>query len=67
MVGDPSPDTLCGFVIHSGLQKQGQFMTPTYPGVYPKNITCFYKFIGKQGQRVRLEFRDFDLFYGGSQ
>ncbi|XP_037780104.1 uncharacterized protein LOC119576470 [Penaeus monodon] len=66
VVGDPSPDTLCGFVIHSGLQKQGQFMTPTYPGVYPKNITCFYKFIGKKGQRVRLEFRDFDLFYGGS-
>ncbi|XP_042885956.1 cubilin-like isoform X1 [Penaeus japonicus] len=66
VVGDPSPDTLCGYVIHSGIQKQGQFMTPTYPGVYPKNITCFYKFNGKKGQRVRLEFRDFDLFYGGS-
>ncbi|XP_042230641.1 cubilin-like isoform X10 [Homarus americanus] len=65
MVGDLVPDTLCGYVIHSDLKKNGQFMTLTYPGAYPKNITCYYKFIGRREQRIRLEFRDFDLFYGG--
>ena len=42
-------------------------MTPTYPGAYPKNISCWWKFSGQKGQRIRLEFRDFDFFYGGSQ
>ncbi len=45
----------------------GEIMTPTYPGTYPKNMECAYKFIGEAGQRMRLEFRDFDLFYGGAQ
>ena len=36
-------------------------------GTYPKNIKCGYKFLGDPGQRIRLEFRDFDLFYGGAQ
>ncbi|XP_071539486.1 cubilin-like isoform X3 [Panulirus ornatus] len=65
MLGDLVPDTLCGYVIHSELQKNGQFLTLTYPGAYPKSINCHYKFIGHKGQRIRLEFRDFDLFYGG--
>ena len=38
-----------------------------YEGTYPKNIRCGYKFLGEPGQRIRLEFRDFDLFYGGAQ
>jgi hypothetical protein len=45
----------------------GEVMTPTYPGIYPKNMLCSYKFIGEPNQRLRLEFRDFDLFYGGAQ
>ncbi|XP_069946487.1 cubilin isoform X4 [Cherax quadricarinatus] len=66
MVSDLVPETLCGYVIHSDLKKKnGQFMTLTYPGAYPKNITCYYKFVGRREQRIRLEFRDFDLFYGG--
>ena len=40
---------------------------PFHSGTYPKNIKCGYKFIGEPGQRIRLEFRDFDLFYGGAQ
>ncbi|CAG2104254.1 unnamed protein product, partial [Medioppia subpectinata] len=46
-------------------KREGQFLSPTYPGVYPKNLSCQYRFLGKKGQRVRLEFMDFDLFYGG--
>ena len=38
-----------------------------FKGTYPKNIKCGYKFLGEPGQRIRLEFRDFDLFYGGAQ
>jgi len=57
----------CSFVIYSKSRKTGEIMTPTYPGIYPKNMECRYKFIGEPGQRLRLEFRDFDLFYGGAQ
>jgi len=74
-------DPICNFVIDSsspssGLfggnfggrrgSKEGRIMTPTYPGTYPKNLLCSYKFVGEKNQRIRLEFRDFDLFYGGA-
>eukprot|EP00090_Calanus_glacialis_P014380 TRINITY_DN23170_c0_g1_i1.p1 TRINITY_DN23170_c0_g1~~TRINITY_DN23170_c0_g1_i1.p1 ORF type:complete len:870 (-),score=100.53 TRINITY_DN23170_c0_g1_i1:1263-3872(-) len=62
--------SLCTFQIHGskfkGKNKTGELFSPTYPGTYPKNIKCGYKFIGDPGQRIRLEFRDFDLFYGGA-
>ena len=57
----------CSFVIYAKSRSMGEIMTPTYPGTYPKNMQCSYKFIGKPNQRMRLEFRDFDLFYGGAQ
>ena len=44
-----------------------ELFSPTYPGTYPKALDCAYKFIGEPGQRIRLEFRDFDFFYGGAQ
>ncbi|XP_047737620.1 bone morphogenetic protein 1-like isoform X2 [Hyalella azteca] len=64
-VGVKAPDQDCGFVVNVDVKKHGEFLSPTYPGVYPKNITCYWKFVGKHDQRIRLEFRDFDLFYGG--
>ncbi|XP_046653387.1 bone morphogenetic protein 1-like isoform X1 [Daphnia pulicaria] len=64
-VGTPVPRTTCNFTIDGLVKRQGDIMTPTYPGVYPKDMTCAYKFVGKKGQRIRLEFRDFDTFYGG--
>lgn len=48
-------------------KRTGFIMSPTYPGAYPKNILCTYQFTGKTSQRIRLEFRDFDLFFGGPQ
>ena len=57
----------CSFLIYASSQRVGEIMTPTYPGIYPKNMLCTYKFIGDPNQRIRLEFRDFDLFYGGAQ
>lgn len=56
----------CSFTIYSNNKRVGEIMTPTYPGTYPKNMLCSYKFIGEPNQRLRLEFRDFDLFYGGA-
>jgi len=58
--------SLCSFLIQGNQQRNGELYSPTYPGTYPKNLKCWYKFIGEPGQRVRLEFRDFDLFYGGA-
>lgn len=56
----------CSFRINSDGQKSGEIMSPTYPGTYPKDLHCSYQFIGRENQRLRIEFRDFDLFYGGA-
>lgn len=66
-MGTPVPRTTCNFTIDGLVKRTGDIMTPTYPGVYPKDLACSYKFVGKKGQRIRLEFRDFDTFYGGPQ
>uniref|UniRef100_T1IVJ3 CUB domain-containing protein n=1 Tax=Strigamia maritima TaxID=126957 RepID=T1IVJ3_STRMM len=50
-IGTPTPHMACGFTIRSDQKKEGNFCSPTYPG--------------NKNQRVRLEFMDFDLFYGG--
>ncbi|KOC68946.1 Tolloid-like protein 1 [Habropoda laboriosa] len=64
-VGTPAPSTPCSFTVNSEHKRNGNILSPTYPGTYPKGLTCSYQFTGKAGQRVRLEFRDFDLFFGG--
>ncbi|XP_044013661.1 dorsal-ventral patterning tolloid-like protein 1 isoform X2 [Aphidius gifuensis] len=64
-VGTPAPNAPCSFMINSTLKRTGNILTPTYPGTYPKNLVCTYKFYGEPRQRVRIEFRDFDLFFGG--
>ena len=56
-------DAMCNFIIRSSKlstnsdsgggyggrkdSKEGRILTPTYPGTYPKNLKCSYKFIGK--------------------
>ncbi|XP_008555290.1 cubilin isoform X1 [Microplitis demolitor] len=64
-IGTPAPSTPCSFVVNSTIKRTGSILSPTYPGTYPKDLNCTYQFIGNSGQRIRLEFRDFDLFYGG--
>jgi hypothetical protein len=52
-LGTPLPNVMgtkgdtCNFVIHSKHRKTGEVMTPTYPGTYPKDIHCSYKFVGE--------------------
>ncbi|XP_012271298.1 cubilin isoform X3 [Orussus abietinus] len=64
-VGTPEPSMPCSFTVDAEHKRSGNILSPTYPGTYPKDLVCSYQFIGKPGQRVRLEFRDFDLFFGG--
>jgi len=63
-VGTPAPDT-CGQTINNLLS--GVIVSPTYPGMYPDHIFCFYKINGPPGQRVRLTFTEIDLYAGGDQ
>ncbi|XP_054267928.1 dorsal-ventral patterning tolloid-like protein 1 isoform X1 [Macrosteles quadrilineatus] len=64
-IGTPAPNSLCSFTVLGKAKRTGTIVSPTYPGAYPKDLSCSYLFIGEPGQRVRLEFRDFDLFFGG--
>lgn len=66
-IGTPVPNTPCSYTVHASSKRQGMIMSPTYPGAYPKDLSCSYQFLGLQSQRIRLEFRDFDLFFGGPQ
>ncbi|XP_055324620.1 uncharacterized protein LOC129579067 isoform X3 [Sitodiplosis mosellana] len=64
-IGTPITGSPCSFTITPHKNKSDIFISPTYPGTYPKDLSCTYHFIGESNQRVRLEFRDFDLFFGG--
>jgi hypothetical protein len=66
-VGQPVIGSACSYVVNFAHKRTGFLVSPTYPGAYPKDMSCTYQFIGKPGQRVRIEFRDFDLFFGGTQ
>lgn len=66
-IGTPVTGSTCSFTITPHKNKSDIFISPTYPGAYPKDMSCTYQFIGEPAQRVRLEFRDFDLFFGGMQ
>ncbi|XP_019768319.2 tolloid-like protein 2 [Dendroctonus ponderosae] len=64
-VGTPAGVGPCNFLVKGAVKHTGNIVSPTYPGAYPKNLSCSYQFLGAPGERIRLEFRDFDLFYGG--
>lgn len=66
-IGQPVIGSPCSYVINFAQKRTGAIISPTYPGAYPKDMSCTYQFIGKPNQRVRIEFRDFDLFFGGPQ
>ncbi|BFZ25253.1 hypothetical protein BsWGS_28292 [Bradybaena similaris] len=63
-MGTMSPNN-CGYTIRSDHKDQGFILSPTYPGIYTDNLYCYYKLHGKPGQRIKLVFEDFSLFYGG--
>lgn len=66
-VGVLVPKSICSYTVNVANKRTGFIQSPTYPGAYPKDLICTYQFIGRSNQRIRLEFRDFDLFFGGPQ
>lgn len=66
-MGTPAPLEACGWTINSDTKPEGVIMAPYYPAVYPDNLDCYYQLKGQPGQRIRLEFTDFDLYSGGDQ
>ncbi|KAL8575289.1 hypothetical protein ACOMHN_001834 [Nucella lapillus] len=55
----------CYFSVRSENRLSGYIVSPTYPGMYPDNLSCFYILEGKPGQRIRIRFEEFVLFHGG--
>ena len=76
-------DAICNFLIDSSSpssnmygggsfggrrgSKEGRIMTPTYPGTYPKNLKCSYKFIGMETQIIIFSFHKIVLDYSVSE
>ena len=52
-VASPKGDT-CSFTIYGNSKRMGEIMTPTYPGTYPKNMLCSYKFIGWLDDKINF-------------
>jgi len=67
--GKPAGFGACGWSIdsHSASDTNGIIMAPYWPAMYPDNLDCFYKLEAPASQRIRLEFTDFDVYYGGDQ
>ncbi|CAD6184614.1 unnamed protein product [Caenorhabditis auriculariae] len=65
--GEALPGTKCSYILYSSSQQSGAIFSPTYPGTYPHNMHCSYLLRGSSGERIRLSFRDFDIFFGGEQ
>ncbi|ELU17589.1 hypothetical protein CAPTEDRAFT_178835 [Capitella teleta] len=66
ITGTPGPHPACGQTIRGRNIPLGHIRSPTYPGVYPDNILCYYKLQGTPGQRIRFTFLDLDLHDGGA-
>ncbi|XP_045469321.1 cubilin isoform X2 [Harmonia axyridis] len=64
-VGSPVAGSPCSFLVKGAVRPTGVIVSPTYPGAYPKALNCHFQFLGVPGERIRIEFRDFDLFFGG--
>ncbi|ESN94339.1 hypothetical protein HELRODRAFT_164165 [Helobdella robusta] len=65
LVGTPAPFNQCGQTIYGTSKPSGFIYSPTYPGVYPDNVFCFYHLAGIQRQRIKLTFLEIDLYSGG--
>ncbi|XP_064617690.1 suppressor of lurcher protein 1-like isoform X2 [Liolophura sinensis] len=51
----------CGFNYYSAVNSEGVFTSPNYPGFYPRNTTCHYRFYGKKDEEVIITFQEFDV------
>lgn len=51
----------CTFLFNSSVRSNGTFMSPNWPGFYPRDTECHYFFLGRNSERVFIAFAYFDV------
>ncbi|KAF7262675.1 hypothetical protein EG68_00139, partial [Paragonimus skrjabini miyazakii] len=51
----------CSFNFYATDSPVGDFSSPNYPGLYPAEIVCDYKLIGRANEVIILQFIEFDI------
>ncbi|KAF5406434.1 CUB domain protein [Paragonimus heterotremus] len=51
----------CSFNFYATDSLVGEFTSPNYPGLYPAEIICDYKLIGRANEVILLQFIEFDV------
>ena len=51
----------CAFSFNNEMTSNGTFMSPNFPGVYPRDVQCHYLFYGVDKSRVYVTFSYFDV------
>ncbi|KAG5451364.1 suppressor of los1-1, partial [Clonorchis sinensis] len=51
----------CQFEFNLSMATKGNFSSPNYPGLYPIDITCEYRFSGNNVRKIEIEFLEFDV------
>ncbi|XP_074000211.1 suppressor of lurcher protein 1-like isoform X3 [Rhodnius prolixus] len=59
--GEQVDDYPCAFRYKAGSSMEGQFTSPNFPGLYPRETECHYFFHGAANHRVRIIFHYFDI------
>ncbi|UYV80716.1 hypothetical protein LAZ67_19001524, partial [Cordylochernes scorpioides] len=52
---------VCKFVYNSTVRTNGTFMSPNWPGFYPRATECHYFFEGRTHERIHITFAYFDV------
>uniref|UniRef100_A0A0K8TGK8 CUB domain-containing protein n=3 Tax=Lygus hesperus TaxID=30085 RepID=A0A0K8TGK8_LYGHE len=59
--GEQVEDYPCGFRYRAKVARSGSFMSPNYPGLYPRETECHYFFHGEAHHKVQIVFHYFDV------
>nr|CAH8853802.1 unnamed protein product [Trichobilharzia regenti] len=51
----------CFFEFNRSQSMKGNFTSPNYPGLYPIDLTCEYRFFGINVKRIDIVFLEFDV------
>ncbi|KAF5406433.1 CUB domain protein, partial [Paragonimus heterotremus] len=51
----------CYFEFNWSHSTKGNFSSPNYPGLYPTELICEYRFSGPDVKKINIEFLEFDV------